>query len=171
MILRTTRSRSPEYPFNGEAAFSSWLYRIAVNAAYQRLRAQGARREVSLKPFLPVFDDEGRMKRPVADWSAQLEDPAVAAEVRKVIDGAIARLPGDYRIVFVLRDVEGISNEESAGLLGLSVPAVKSRLHRARLVLRHELAEIFVPADRPTRPNQVRPATADGEPSAGVVGA
>ena len=159
------------HTFKGEAAFSSWLYRIAVNAAYQRLRARGARREVSLEPFPPVFDDEGRMKGPVADWSAQLEDPAVAAEVRKTIEGGIARLPEDYRIVFVLRDVEGISNEELAGLLGLSVPAVKSRLHRARLVLRHELAEIFVPADRPTRPNQVRPATADGEPSGDVVGA
>ncbi len=133
------------HTFKGEAAFSSWLYRIAVNAAYQRLRSRGARREVSLEPFLPVFDEEGRTVGPVADWSAQLEDPAFAAEARTAIEGAIARLPEDYRIVILLRDVEELPNEEVADLLGLSVAAVKSRLHRARLVLRHELAGLLSP--------------------------
>jgi RNA polymerase sigma-70 factor (ECF subfamily) len=131
------------HTFKGEAAFSSWLYRIALNAAYQRLRSRGARREVSLEPFLPVFDDEGRTVGPVADWSAQLEDPALTAEVRTAIEGTIARLPEDYRVVILLRDVEGLPNEEVAGLLGLKVAAVKSRLHRARLVLRHELAGLL----------------------------
>ncbi len=134
------------HTFKGEAAFSSWLYRIAVNAAYQRLRARGSRREVSLEPFLPVFDEGGRLVEPVGDWSPQLEDPAVAAEVRAAIERAIARLPEDHRLVIVLRDVEGLPNEEVAELLGLSVAAVKSRLHRARLVLRHELAGLWSPA-------------------------
>jgi RNA polymerase sigma-70 factor (ECF subfamily) len=134
------------HTFKGEAAFSSWLYRIAVNAAYQRLRERGARREVSLEPFLPVFDDEGRTVGPVADWSPQLEDPALTAEVRTAIEGAIARLPEDYRVVILLRDVEGLPNEEVAGILGLKVAAVKSRLHQARLVLRHELAGLLSPA-------------------------
>jgi len=132
--------------FKGEAAFSSWLYRIAVNAAYQRLRAKRTRPEVPLEPFLPVFDEEGRLAEPVADWSAQLEDPAVAAEARAAIERAIARLPEDYRLVILLHDVEELPNEEVAQILGLTVAAVKSRLHRARLVLRHELAGLLSPA-------------------------
>ena len=124
----------------GEAAFSSWLYRIAVNAAYQRLRSRRTRREVALEPFLLVFDEEGRLAEPVADWSAPLDDPAVAAEARTVIERAIAELPPDYRVAVVLRDVEGLSNEDVAEVLGLSVAAVKSRVHRARLALRGRLA-------------------------------
>jgi len=132
--------------FRGEAAFSSWLYRIAVNAAYQRLRAKRARPEVPLEAFLPVFDEEGRLAEPVADWSAQLEDPAVAAEARAAIERAIGRLPEESRLVILLHDVEGLPNEEVAQILGLTVAAAKSRLHRARLVLRHELAGLLSPA-------------------------
>jgi len=130
--------------FRGEAAFSSWLYRIAMNAAYQRLRARRARpAEVPLEPLLPVFDDRGRFAGPVVDWSAQLEDPAVATEARAALEQGLARLPEDYRVVVLLRDVEGLSNEDVAGILGLSVLAVKSRLHRARLALRRVLTELW----------------------------
>ncbi len=131
--------------FKGEAAFSSWLYRVTANAAYGRLRARRSRPEVSLEPLLPVFDEEGRHAQPVADWSPQLEDPAVAREARAAIDRSLNRLPEEYRIVVLLRDVEGLSNEEVAGALGLSVSAVKSRLHRARLVLRQALAQLLTP--------------------------
>jgi RNA polymerase sigma-70 factor (ECF subfamily) len=132
--------------FKGDAAFSSWLYRIAVNTAYGRLRSKRSRSEVSLEPMLPVFDHDGRHVEPVLDWSSQLEDPAIAAEARSALDGAIGRLAGEYRIVLLLRDVEGLSNEEVATTLGLTVAAVKSRLHRARLVLRQELAHLFPPS-------------------------
>jgi RNA polymerase sigma-70 factor, ECF subfamily len=132
--------------FKGDAAFSSWLYRIAVNAAYQRLRRQGPRAEVSLEPFLPVFDEAGRLPGSTADWSMQLDDPAVAAEIRKALDAAIGQLPDAYRVVFVLRDVEGMSTAEVGQLLGLSVPGVKTRLHRARLALRHQLSDLLAPA-------------------------
>jgi RNA polymerase sigma-70 factor, ECF subfamily len=132
--------------FKGDAAFSSWLYRIAANAAYQRLRPRGPRAEVSLDSFLPVFDEAGRLPGPMVDWSARLEDPVVAAESRKAIDDAIAELPDAYRVVFVLRDVEGMSNDEVAHVLGLSIAGVKSRLHRARLALRHQLGELLAPA-------------------------
>lgn len=131
--------------FKGEAAFSSWLYRVAANAAYQRLRSRRARRETSLDPLLPVFDEEGRLAGPTADWSAQLEDPAVAAETRTALERAIARLPEEYRAVVLLHDVEELPNAEVAALLGLTVAATKSRLHRARLVLRQALAERFDP--------------------------
>ena len=129
--------------FKGEAAFSSWLYRIAANAAYQRLRAKRVRQEVSLEPFLSVFDDEGRYVQPVVDWSRQLDDPAVAGEVRAAIERSLTRLPEEHRVIVLLHDVEGLSNEDVAAALGLSVPAVKSRLHRARLFLRQELAHLF----------------------------
>lgn len=134
------------HTFKGEAAFSSWLYRIAVNAAYQRLRSRRTRREVALEPFLPVFDEEGRLAEPVADWSAPLDDPAVGAEARTAIERAIAELPPDYRTAVVLRDVEGLSNEEVAEILGLSLPAVKSRVHRTRLALRGRLDRYFADA-------------------------
>ena len=131
--------------FKGEAAFSSWLYRIAVNAAYQRLRAKRARPEVSLEPFLRVFDDEGRYIEPVVDWSGKLNDPAVAEETRAAIERSLSRLPEEYRVVIQLHDVEELPNEEVAATLGLTVAAVKSRVHRARLFLRQELAHLFSP--------------------------
>lgn len=131
--------------FKGEAAFSSWLYRIAANAAYQRLRAKRARPEVSLEPFLPVFDDEGRYIERVVDWSSKLNDPAVAGETRAAIERSLSRLPEEYRVVIQLHDVEELPNEEVAATLGLTVAAVKSRVHRARLFLRQELAHLFSP--------------------------
>ncbi|MFQ5828830.1 MAG: RNA polymerase sigma factor [Candidatus Methylomirabilia bacterium] len=134
------------HTFKREAAFSSWIYRIAVNAAYQRLRSRRSRPEVSLESFLPVFDEDGRHAQPVVDWSGQLDDPAAAAEVRAAIEQSLGRLPEEYRIVIVLHDVEGLPNDEVAAALGLSLAAVKSRVHRARLFLRQELADVFSPA-------------------------
>lgn len=100
--------------FKRQAALSSWIYRIAANAAYERLRARRSRAEVPLEPLLPVFDHEGQHSQPVPDWSSQLEDPAVAGEVRAALERSIGRLPEEYRTVLVLRDVEGWSNEEVA---------------------------------------------------------
>lgn len=132
--------------FKGEAAFSSWLYRIAANAAYERARGRRRSAEVSLEAVLPVFDAEGRHVQPGVDWSRELEDPAVAGEMRDVLERAIGELPEDYRVVLVLRDVEGLTNEEVARALGLTVAAVKSRLHRARLFVRHEVGRVAAPA-------------------------
>lgn len=129
--------------FKREAAFSSWLYRIAANAAYERLRSRRSRPEVSIEPLLPVFDQEGRHVAPVLDWSKEVEDPAVADELRSALERGISQLPEEYRIVLLLRDVEGLTNEEVADALGLTVAAVKSRLHRARLALRPQLAQLF----------------------------
>ena len=128
--------------FKGESAFGSWLYRIAANAAYQKLRGrQGKRHEVSWEELGPSFDEQGHHAEPVGDWSAKVEEPALQAELRAVLTSAINDLPGDYRTAFVLRDVEGLSNPEIAELLGISLPAVKSRVHRSRLFLRQRLAE------------------------------
>ncbi len=132
--------------FKGQAAFSSWIYRITANAAYDRARARRARADdVSLDSVLPVFDEMGRHVEPVVDWSGALEDPAVAGEVRAVLERAIGNLPEDYRVVLVLRDIEELTTEEVAEALGLSVAAVKSRLHRARLFLRKAVTESLSP--------------------------
>jgi RNA polymerase sigma-70 factor, ECF subfamily len=128
--------------FRGESAFGSWLYRIVANAAYHKLRGRQRRwRELSLDEVLPVFDVDGAHAGPVADWSARVNDPAVQAELRTALTAAIDELPATYRTVLVLRDVEGQSNSEIAIALGLSVPVVKTRVHRARLFLRKRLAQ------------------------------
>ncbi len=135
--------------FKGEAAFSSWIYRIATNAAYDRARARRARgADVSLAAVLPVFDEMGRHIDPVADWSRDLDDTAVAGEVRAALERAIGNLPADYRVVLVLRDIEGLTTEEVAEALDLSMAAVKSRLHRARLIVRQEMTQLHSPTAR-----------------------
>lgn len=131
--------------FRGEAAFSSWLYRIATNATYERLRSRRSPAEASVETLLPVFDEAGRHVQPVVDWSSELEDPAIAREARSALERSIGRLPAESRIVLLLRDVEGLTSAEVADALGLTVAAVKSRLHRARLLLRQELAHLFTP--------------------------
>jgi RNA polymerase sigma-70 factor (ECF subfamily) len=134
--------------FRGESAFGSWLYRIVANAAYQKLRArQGRRLELSLDEVLPDFDERGCHAEPVADWSQAANDPAVQAELRTTLSAAIDELPAAYRAVLVLRDLEGRSNAEIAGALGLTIAVVKTRAHRARLFLRKRLDESMTTAD------------------------
>ncbi len=129
--------------FKGEAAFTSWVYRIAANLAYQKLRNRSRGEEVSLDAVLPTFDEMGAHAKMVADWSDRVDDRVLAAEVRQRLEEAIERLPPDYKVVFVLHDIEERSNAEVAQLLHLSLPAIKSRVHRARLFLRGKLAEYF----------------------------
>jgi len=128
--------------FKGESAFGSWLYRITANAAYQKLRGrQGKRNEVSWEDVEPAFDEHGHLAESVGDWSGKAEEPALQTELRAVLRAAIDDLPGDYRTAFLLHDVEGLSNPEIADTLSISLPAVKSRVHRSRLFLRQRLAD------------------------------
>jgi RNA polymerase sigma-70 factor (ECF subfamily) len=134
--------------FRGESAFGSWLYRIVANAAYQKLRGrQGRRLELSLDEVLPDFDERGCHAEPIADWSQAANDPAIQAELRTMLSAAIDELPAAYRVVLVLRDLEGRSNAEIAGALGLTIAVVKTRAHRARLFLRKRLDESMTTAD------------------------
>lgn len=127
--------------FKGESAFGSWLYRVTANAAYQKLRSRhGKRLEISWEDMLPSFDDHGQHAEPVGDWSTKVEEPALQTELRTVLTSAINQLPDDYRTAFLLHDVEGLSNPEIAEALHISLPAVKSRVHRSRLFLRQRLA-------------------------------
>jgi len=137
--------------FRGESAFGSWLYRIVANAAYQKLRGRQSRRgELSLDEVLPFFDESGSHFAPMADWSPRVDDPAIQAELRTALTSAIDELPAAYRAVLVLRDVEGRSNLEIATALGLSVPVVKTRVHRARLFLRKRLGHCMTTMEATT---------------------
>ena len=128
--------------FKGESAFGSWLYRITANAAYQKLRARRSKaREIALDDVLPVLDEDGRHFEPMADWSSRVDEQALQGELRRVLTEAIDTLPADYRTALVMHDVEGLSNPDIAEALGISLPAVKSRVHRSRLYVRQRLAE------------------------------
>lgn len=127
--------------FKGESALGSWIYRITANAAYEKLRGRRGKDEVSWEALLPAFDADGHLVDPGHDWTVSVEDPAIQAEVRRRLREAIDSLPADYRTAFVLHDMEGLSNPEIAEMLGISLPAVKSRIHRSRLFLRQRLAE------------------------------
>jgi RNA polymerase sigma-70 factor, ECF subfamily len=129
--------------FKGESALGSWIYRITANAAYEKLRSRRGKDEVSWDALLPAFDRDGHLVEPGHDWTQQAEDPALQAEARRRLKEAIASLPPDYRTAFVLHDMEGLSNPEIGEMLGLSLPAVKSRVHRSRLFLRQRLAQYF----------------------------
>jgi len=130
--------------FRGKAAFSTWLYRLTANAAITRLRKRKRRSEVPLDDYLPRFQEDGHhLIRPVADWSDELQKRIADKELRREIQAALDELPPVDKAVVVLSDMEGLPNREIAKILGLTVPAVKARLHRARLFLRGKLALHF----------------------------
>lgn len=126
--------------FREEARFSTWVYRIATNAALMRIRKKKLD-TVSLDQDVEL--GETSVPREVADWTTNPSSSIMNDELSTVLTTHINELPANNRIVFVLRDVHGLSTEETAGVLGLTVPAVKSRLHRARLFLRERLSEYY----------------------------
>ncbi len=128
------------HTFKGNSALYSWIYRICVNTCLMRLRGKRKHETVSIEEFMPVFTEEGMHASLIDDWSKEVERKALDKELGQVIRKSTENLSEKYRVVFVLSDVEGLSNEETAKILGLTVPAVKSRLHRARLYLREQLS-------------------------------
>jgi RNA polymerase sigma-70 factor, ECF subfamily len=127
--------------FQGNSKFYTWLVRIAVNEALMRLRKRRTGRMVSIDE--DVETEEGSMPRDLADWSPDPEAMYGQSEMADILRRTIQGLPPGFRVVFVLRDVDGLSTEETADTLGLSIPAVKSRLLRARLQLRERLSRYF----------------------------
>ncbi len=131
--------------FRAESKFSTWLYRVSANAAYMFLRRNKKinTREVSLEDYKPYGDYgvlEGVKDK---DWSDTPDYKLLSNEGVEIIEKAISELPKDYRIVFHMKDVEGLTSKEIASALGLSLPAVKSRVLRARLFLRDKLSDYF----------------------------
>jgi RNA polymerase sigma-70 factor, ECF subfamily len=127
--------------FQEQSKFYTWLVRIAVNEALMKLRRRRPERTVSLDEDVKTEDDS--IPREVADWSPNPEQQYKQAELKQILTKTINGLPPSFRTVFVLRDVEGLSTEETAEALNLSIPAVKSRLLRARLQLRERLSKYF----------------------------
>ena len=127
--------------FKGDSKFYTWLVRIAVNEALMRLRKRKTDRSVPLDE--PVELGEETVQREIAVWEDNPEQQYSQEEWRRILDEAVDSLKPDFRTVFVLRDIEELSTEETAETLGISVPAVKSRLLRARLALRERLTRQF----------------------------
>jgi RNA polymerase sigma-70 factor (ECF subfamily) len=129
--------------FRGEAAFPTWLHRVTVNAALSHRQKRAARENRLVHDPLDRLFEDGHHHGPVRSWAISPEDAALGHETQRLIEDAIATLPEHYRDVFVLADVEGLPNAEIAAMLGLSISAVKNRLHRARVIMRHTLAPHF----------------------------
>src|SRR5262245_24851072 len=129
--------------FRGESALPTWLHRVTVNAALAFRRKRASRDEQNVPEPLDAFPQNGYHPGPVNRWSVRPDQAALDRETRDLIEQAIAKLPEIYRDVYVLADVEGLPNSEIGEILKLSVPAVKSRLHRARLLMRNALAPHF----------------------------
>jgi RNA polymerase sigma-70 factor (ECF subfamily) len=127
--------------FRGTAHISTWLYRLTVNAALGRIRRSKKNREVEYEEFLPQFQEDGHHAvRPVVDWSNDLEENCAQREIQEFLKQALELLSPLDRSIVVLSDLEGLSDKEIAAAVAISVPAVKTRLHRARLFLRGKLA-------------------------------
>jgi RNA polymerase sigma-70 factor (ECF subfamily) len=126
--------------FQGNSRFYTWLVRIAVNQALMKLRKRRPN-QVSLDEEIDTGEDT--MPREVEDWGPSPEDRYEQSELGRILSTTIAELDPPFRIVFQLRDIEELSTEETAEALGLSIPAVKSRLLRARLKLRQKLNRYF----------------------------
>lgn len=131
--------------FDGKSKFTTWLYRIVTNNCLMKRR----RRKLDIASISlnapegfrndPLTDDEGNVIQTVPSWKPTPLDAVMDAELRDIMEKAIQKLPVEYRIVFVLQDIEEKTAEETAKILNLSIPAVKSRLRRARMFLREQL--------------------------------
>jgi RNA polymerase sigma-70 factor (ECF subfamily) len=130
--------------FEGRARFGSWMYRVTVNSSLMLLRVRNRHPEVAIDNFEPteISDALGQAgQQPWArdNWSKRPDEEAQSAELRRQIEIAVGALPEVVRSTFLLRDVDEMSTEDAAGWLGISIPAIKTRLHRARKVLRQSL--------------------------------
>ena len=124
--------------FKGDSKLSTWLYTVVSNHCLMLARTETKHAYASFEDEEGVIDD-----KKFTDWHAAPDKVAEDNEIKEILDNAIEKLHPDYRVVFLLRDVEGLSTEETAKIVNLSVPAVKSRLHRARAFLRSELNKKF----------------------------
>jgi RNA polymerase sigma-70 factor (ECF subfamily) len=130
--------------FRGDAALSSWIYRITFNTAMSRLRTVKYQRQQTDEP--QVVSTEGEAlpsapRREIADWSNLADERVFRSELRRRVFRAILALPAIYRAPVVLRDIQGMSTEEASAVLNVKDQTLKSRLHRGRLILRKQLAD------------------------------
>ncbi|HEV2720349.1 MAG TPA: sigma-70 family RNA polymerase sigma factor [Thermoanaerobaculia bacterium] len=122
--------------FESTARLSTWLHRIVVNACLMKLRAQRRKPEEDIERYLPQFLEDGHQVEPSVAWRESAETVLERAETRDLVRAAIEKLPETYRTVLLLRDIEELSTDEVASMLGATPNAVKIRLHRGRQALR-----------------------------------
>src|SRR5439155_18679089 len=127
--------------FDESRKFFSWFYRVALNSAYSRARRRQTVATVAIEDRLPKFSGDGYLDGEVPDWSVKVEDEVAARELAARAGEFIAELPPAYRDVIWMNDVEEMTAPEIAETLEISIPAFKSRLHRARLYVRQRLSE------------------------------
>jgi RNA polymerase sigma-70 factor (ECF subfamily) len=125
--------------FRGDASLSTWIHRIAINAALMHRRRDKSSTIISMEDAPPIVERQDMTGQP----RRSAADPMLRKEFWDKVWGAVDDLDDKYRTVFILRDVEGLSTEDAATALGLKIPALKSRLHRARLALRQRLEHYF----------------------------
>ena len=142
-VLQETFLKAFEHlpDFQGQSKFYTWLVRIAVNESLMKLRKRKSDRTVPLDE--PVDTGEDTVVREIAVWEENPEERYSREELGQILDESVQSLKPAFRTVFVLRDIEELSTEETAEALGISIPAVKSRLLRARLQLREKLTRFF----------------------------
>ena len=127
--------------FRGDAALSSWIYRITFNTAMSRLRTARFARHVEMQPVEVHTDDLDAMQPEPADWTELADDQVMRAEMRQQLVAALTHLPEVYRVPVLLRDIHGLSTEEASAILRVKPQTLKSRLHRGRLILRKHLGD------------------------------
>lgn len=129
--------------FDGRSLLTTWLHRITVNACLMKLRSQRRRPERAIEDLLPRFVEDGHQAEPSRPWRAESESGTTVAETRDLVRAKIRELPEQYRVVLVRRDLEELSTDDTADALGMTVNAVKTRLHRARQAPRALLDPYF----------------------------
>jgi RNA polymerase sigma-70 factor (ECF subfamily) len=129
--------------FEANSSLGTWMHRIVVNMCLMKLRSRRTRKTRSIEELLPRFDETGHHVQPVCPWSESGYQRLASTESRNQVRACIDQLPDDYRTILILRDVEELETDVTAGILGISVGAAKTRLHRARQALRTLLAPLF----------------------------
>lgn len=143
------RAYSAINKFEGRASLGTWLHRIIVNAALMKLRSRKSKPEQSIEDLMPNFDSDGCRIEPMWQFDESVETMIGRREVRDLVLASIGKLPDSYRTVLLLRDLEEHTTEDVASELGISVGAVKIRLHRARAALKKLLEPVFERGEKP----------------------
>lgn len=128
--------------FRGESSVYTWLYRIVSNQALMKVRKRQRKPTASIEDYLPVFE-AGQHRKQVADWSHLPDAVLETQELRDFFEQCIDELPDDYRLAYILKDIEGLSEKDVSRITGTTRAAMKNRVHRARLILRGRIEERF----------------------------
>jgi RNA polymerase sigma-70 factor, ECF subfamily len=130
------------HTFRSDASLYTWLYRIATNFALTRLRKERRHETLPIEPYLPQYN-HGQHVGEIEDWSHLPDEEASAAELSRFFQQCLGELPEDYRVAYILKDIEKFSEEEVAEILNVTKAAMKNRVHRARVVIRQRIQERF----------------------------